>query len=226
MYMKMAELRCGKLRYLVRYPEGFKESEKYPVILFLHGAGSRGDDFEKLKFNPYFIITEKHTDFPFITVAPLCSENSWFDLLAELKQLVIKTISEPFVDEDRIYVMGVSMGGYGTWQLAMSMPECFAAIVPICGGGMYWNAGRLINVPVWAFHGAKDQTVFAEESEKMVKRINECGGNAKLTIYPENTHDAWSDTYANPDVFAWLLEHKNENVKTLVNKYDNQEIYG
>ena len=122
--------------------------------------------------------------------------------------------------------MGPSMGGYTSWALGMSMPEYFAAIVPICGGGMYWNAGRLINVPIWAFHGGKDSVVFVEESKKMVNAVNANGGNAKLTIYPENDHNAWSDTYSNYEVFEWLLSHKNENAKQLKNEYTDQKIYG
>ena len=118
------------------------------------------------------------------------------------------------------------MGGYATWQLAMSMPEAFAAIVPICGGGMYWNAERICNVPVWAFHGGKDTTVFLEESVKMIEAVKRCGGEAKLTVYPENAHDAWSDTYRNPEVFAWLLEHTKKNELHCVDKYDNSEKFG
>ena len=122
--------------------------------------------------------------------------------------------------------MGASMGGYGTWQLAMSLPELFAAIVPICGGGMYWNASRLVNIPIWAFHGGKDTTVFKEESIKMVDAVNKCGGNAKITIYPENGHDAWSDTYKNPEVFHWLLSNTNKNSIELIDKYKDSDIYG
>ena len=84
---------------------------------------------------------------------------------------------------------------------------------------MYWNARRLVNVPVWAFHGAKDPTVLVEESIKMVEAVNKRGGNAKLTIYPENAHDAWTDTFSNPEVYAWLLTNKNENAKALINEY-------
>ena len=107
--------------------------------------------------------------------------------------------------------MGVSMGGYAAWQVGMSMPELFAAIVPICGGGMYWNASRLKNTPVWAFHGGRDPIVKPEESEKMVNAINSKGGDARLTIYPDHEHNAWSDTFANQEVFDWLLSKTNTN---------------
>lgn len=215
-----------EVQFAYQYPHGFMPEKKYPVILFLHGAGSRGEDSQKLYSNPYFSCIEKHEDFPFISVAPLCSENTWFDMFERLKAFVLQLVQLPFVDAGRVYLMGASMGGYATWQLAMSLPEIFAAIVPICGGGMYWNAGRLINVPVWAFHGKKDATVLVQESINMVDAVNRCGGNAKLTIYPENGHNAWSDTYENPEVFEWLLQQKNQNEKTYIDGYNAAAIYG
>ena len=224
--MKIEISQFKSLKYITRFPDDYKKEEKYPLIIFLHGAGSRGNDINVLLNNPFFEITEKHYEFPFVVVAPQCAENTWFDMFETLKQLVVEISCNEFIDKERIYVLGVSMGGYATWQLAMSMPEFFAAIVPICGGGMYWNSGRLLNVPIWAFHGKKDTVVKVEESEKMVDTVNALGGNAKLTIYPENRHDAWSDTYANEDVFKWLLENKNKNIKELKNMYNNAKIYG
>ena len=214
------------LKYVVRFPDGYKEGDKYPVIIFLHGAGSRGSNIDALLNNPYFNIINNHLEFPFITVAPQCSQNTWFDMFEQLKRFVYKIYDENYTERDKIYLMGASMGGYGTWQLAMSLPELFAAIVPICGGGMYWNAQRLVNVPVWAFHGAKDTTVFKEESIKMVDAVNKCGGNAKLTIYPENGHDAWSDTYNSQEVFRWLLSNTNKNIVQFIDKYKDGNIYG
>ena len=216
----------GKLTYLLRYPNGYEAGKRYPVLFFLHGAGGRGTDVEVLRGNPYFRLTDPVEEFPFITVAPLCSANTWFDLFEELEELVRRIACADFTDLERIYCMGASMGGYATWQLAMSLPEYFAAIVPICGGGMYWNASRLVNVPVWAFHGAKDTVVFTEESRKMVDAVNKKQGHAKLTIYPENAHDAWSDTYSNPEVFAWLLSHTNQNAKQLIESYVGSKQYG
>lgn len=214
------------LKYLIRFPDGYKNGDRFPVIIFLHGAGSRGNDINMLLNNPYFNITDKHLEFPFITVAPQCSQNTWFDMFEQLKRFVCEIYDENFTDKNRIYLMGTSMGGYGTWELAMSLPEMFAAIVPICGGGMYWNASRLVNIPIWAFHGEKDTTVFKEESIKMVDAVNKCGGKAKLTIYPENGHDVWSDTYNNQNVFQWLLSNTNKNSIKLIDKYKDSDIYG
>jgi len=224
--MKIEICKLEELNYVIRYPEGFEEGKKYPVIMLLHGAGGRGNDINVLLENPFFTITEKHENFPFISVAPLCSANTWFDLFEHLKKLVCKIALSDFTDKEHIYLMGAGMGGYGTWQLAMSMPEFFAAIAPICGGGMYWNASRLINVPVWAFHGANDDVVYPEESKKMVDAVNRCGGKARLTIYPENDHNAWSDTYSNMEVFEWMLSNKNQNTEAIIDIYDNTEMYG
>ena len=166
--MRKEEFVFEEMKYIVSYPENYNEDLKYPVILFLHGAGSRGSDISLLKTNPYFTITDALGDFPFVSVAPQCYENTWFDHFETLKRFVLYIRDCNFADKSRIYMMGASMGGYAVWQLAMSMPKCFAAIVPICGGGMYWNAGRLANLPIWAFHGGKDKYVLPEESQKMV----------------------------------------------------------
>jgi predicted peptidase len=105
------------------------------------------------------------------------------------------------------------MGSYAAWQLGMSLPHVFAAMVPICGGGMYWNAERLKNVPVWAFHGADDTLVYPEESAKMVEAVNACGGNAVLTVYEGIGHTVWLDVYSDAAVFEWLLSHEKQREK-------------
>lgn len=196
------------LGYTVRYPENFDACKQYPLILFLHGAGTRWTDFGKLETNTLCRYADGHPDFPFVVVLPLCTEENWFDHWAQLKGLVKLLQDTPWIDSSRFYLSGNSMGGYGTWQLAMSIPKAFTAMAPVCGGGMYWEAYRLKNIPIWAFHGALDTTVFPEESQKMVDAVNKRGGNAKLTIYPNNTHDAWTDTYSNPELYAWFLQHQ------------------
>lgn len=214
------------LKCVIGYPAAYEKGHKYPVIIFLHGAGSRGEDVEILKNNPYFKIISQYENFPFISIAPQCSKNTWFDQFEALQRMTEEITTYEFADSAKIYLMGASMGGYAVWQLAMSMPEMFAAIVPICGGGMYWNAARLANVPIWAFHGALDKTVLVEESIKMVEEVNKNKGRAKLTVYPENGHDAWSNTYANFEVFQWLLTHKKGKETPLTDKYKGSAIYG
>lgn len=201
------ERKFGKVRYLIHYPKNYRAGEKYPTILFLHGAGTRGTDINVLKENSYFRITGEHENFPFITIAPHCDVDTWFDVWETLIDLVNEIRASDFCDASHFYAMGNSMGGYGTWQMGISMPQCFAAIVPICGGGVAWNTGRLKTVPVWAFHGAKDPDVNISESIKMVDGVNKRGGNAKFTVYPDDFHDCWLKVYASGELFDWLLSH-------------------
>jgi predicted peptidase len=114
------------------------------------------------------------------------------------------------IDKDRVYLTGLSMGGYGTWALAAAHPEKFAAIAPICGGGNPAEAAKLARLPIWVFHGAKDPTVPIERSKEMVEAIKAAGGDAKFTIYPEAGHDSWTETYNNPELYQWLLAQKRK----------------
>ena len=193
---------------MIKYPDGYEAGKKYPVIFLFHGAGSRGTDAYSLRKNDYFTITDGFEDFEFVTVAPLCHEDTWFDLWETLRAFVEEMTLEPFCDIKRVYAVGQSMGGYAVWQIAMSMPAYFAAIVPICGGGMYWNAARLKNVPVWAFHGSDDPVVKVEESVKMVNAVNASGGSAKLTVFDGVGHMSWCEVYSKKEVFEWLLSHR------------------
>lgn len=193
--------------YLLYLPKDYDEQESWPLVMFLHGAGERGDNLELVKVHgPPKLISEGR-EFPFIVVSPQCPKNSrWypFELTALLDELTAKLK----VDEDRIYVTGLSMGGFGTWSLAAHTPDRFAAIVPICGGGERFIARYIKDIPVWVFHGAKDRAVPLERSEQMVEAVKAAGGNVKFTVYPEAGHDSWSETYANPELYEWLLEQK------------------
>ena len=224
--MRIAVYELNNMEYIVRYPSSFDNQPKHPVILCLHGAGTRGTDINLVKNYSLLHEADQFEDFPFIIIAPQCSENTWFDLWPTLKALVKEIAALPYTDETRIYLAGNSMGGYAAWQLAMSMPEYFAAIAPICGGGMYWNAGRLVNVPIWAFHGAKDDTVFPDESQRMVDAVNRAGGSARLTIFPDAGHNAWTPAYSDPELYQWFLAHVNESIQSLLNDYTDPSIYG
>ena len=213
-----------ELDYVLRMPAEFSNKEKYPLVIYLHGAGGRGRDTDIIYNHPFFSKTEPWLKGA-ISVAPQCYEDSWFSIFEQLQAFVKDVIAWDCVDKSRVYVVGASMGGYATWQLAMSRPELFAAIIPICGGGMYWNAGRLIHMGVWAFHGEEDITVFPQESKKMVDAVNANGGNARLTIYEKTSHDAWTKTFENKDVWAWLLSHKSKYQETK-STYDNVKDFG
>ena len=193
---------CGKM----------ESTSKLPALLFLHGMGSRGSDISKLRGNPFFENAEPYLG-KFKVVAPQCADDTWFDCFERLKKLVQTLQTDVSIDRDRIYLMGTSMGGYAAWQLGMSMPDVFAAIVPICGGGLYANAARLTYTSVWAFHGALDQTVDVQESLCMVRAIQQNGGKPRLTIYPDAAHDCWNRVYADSGVWEWLsMQRKKSNV--------------
>ncbi len=202
----MEERKFKSLEYLLDFPEDYKGG-KLPIILHIHGAGGRGNDIGILKDHSVFNYKKESKDNRFIIAAPQCHADTWFELFPELMEFADMIRHEEYADIKRVYLMGASMGGYTIWQLAMSRPEWFAAIVPICGGGMYWNAPRLRSVPVWAHHGMLDPVVNVEESIKMVNAVNRAGGNAKLTVYENVQHDSWVPAFANPEVYDWLLSH-------------------
>lgn len=203
--------RHGQMQYVTQFPEKFSASQKYPLLIYIHGAGGRGGEIEEL-YNDNFFDVAKEQNLNVVSVAPKCYEDNWFSIFEQLHEFLLHMIHQDYIDKSRVYVMGASMGGYTTWQLAMSWPELFAAIVPICGGGMYWNAGRLKDMGVWAFHGSEDPVVFCEESKKMVDAVNAAGGNAKLTVYEGVEHASWVNTFQNQEMWTWLLEQKKDLV--------------
>jgi predicted peptidase len=196
--------------YLLFLPEGYNEKKQgWPLILFLHGAGERGSDLKKVKKHGPPKIVEKRKDFPFIVVSPQCPEDDWWtDKVEVLIHLLDDVVAGYNVDKERIYLTGLSMGGYGSWALAAEYPRRFAAVAPICGGGNRIMAFRLKDVPVWAFHGAKDPVVPLKQSEEMVNAIKARGGDAKLTVYPDAGHDSWTETYNNEELYEWFLKHR------------------
>ena len=204
----MFEIREGTyktLRYLLSVHESCSDAgQKHPTILYLHGAGSRGDDLNVIRGSSFF-KNAFALDARVRIYAPQCHADTWFDLFEQLIEFAASAHSDPMTDPDRFALAGVSMGGYAAWQLAMSRPDLFCALTPVCGGGMYWNASRLKDIPVWAFHGARDRTVLAEESVHMVDAVNACGGNARLTTYPDADHNAWDPTFSNPEYWSWIL---------------------
>ncbi len=208
------------VKYLVYLPEGYdKDSgKKWPLMLFLHGAGERGTDVQRVGIHGPMKLVKQGKQFPFIIVAPLCPEHEYWspDVLL---QLLDHVMAEYAVDTHRVYLTGLSMGGYGTWGLGLMHPEKFAAIAPICGGGA--AIGPILSsrekpqefksLGIWAFHGAKDTTVPVEESENLVKIIKKLGAtDVQLTIYPEAQHDSWTATYNNPEFYEWLLKHHRD----------------
>lgn len=182
--------------------------EPLPLLIHLPGAGSRGTNIQLLQDSSITKAIRTQDGVPARVIIPQCRFETWFDYFHVLCEFIETNIKDPAIDQNRVYIMGCSMGGYAAWQLCISHPEWFAAAVPICGGGMYWDAGRLKDIAVWAFHGAKDTTVLCCESEHMVERINQTGGNAKLTIFPEADHNAWDPTHSCQEMWQWLFQQK------------------
>ncbi len=200
-----------RLKYLLFIPQGHASGpdEKWPLILFLHGADERGDDLELVKLHGIAKIVEQQADFPFVAVSPQCPAGTlWWDYHHILKATLDQVVAQYAIDTRRIYLTGLSMGGYGAWSLAMTYPGQFAALAPICGGGMPKMVPVLKNVPVWAFHGEQDPAVKLQEGQRMVDALRACGGNARFTVYPGVGHDSWTQTYENHKLYQWFLQHE------------------
>jgi predicted peptidase len=218
-----------KLGYRLLKPKDYDPNRKYPLVLFMHGAGERGDNNKAQLVHGMndFASDEVMSKYPAFVIAPQCPNNKkwvevdWsaakhtspekpsislqltFDAMAALQK-------EFSIDDKRIYVTGLSMGGYGTWDAAARRPDYFAAAAPICGGGDEGDAKKLAKVPIWAFHGDKDGAVKVERTRNMIAAIKEAGGEPKYTEYPGVGHDSWSATYRNPEFYAWLFAQQRK----------------
>jgi predicted peptidase len=198
------------LKYLLYLPQGYERRRKqWPLVLYLHGAGERGSDLERLKRHGPPKMVAEGKKLPFILVSPQCPDGDIWH--ADTLDAFLGYMTEHYrVDPDRVYCTGLSMGGYGAWELAAEHPERLAAILPICGGGDadMLRICRMKSIPVWAFHGAKDPVVPIGVEEDLVKALRECGGSVWFTIYPDAKHDAWTRTYKNRKVFKWMLQQR------------------
>ncbi len=231
--------RTLRYQYLLHLPQGYapRGTRTWPLLVFLHGSGERGSDPWKVaKHGPPKLLLHQspaptgetaearaHREAAtrrlaaeFIVVSPQCPAGAGWDDEAVLA-LIDELSGRHRVDPARVYLTGLSLGGFGTWSLGMKFPGRFAAIAPICGGGnridvlrgSRENKDAFLSLGVWAFHGAKDTTVPLEESELMVRALQKAGvRDVRLTVYPEARHDSWTETYANPELYAWLLSHR------------------
>jgi predicted peptidase len=198
----------AEINYLMFLPKDYAEKgTPSPMIVFLHGSGERGNDLEKVKAWGPPAIVEKNPDFPFIVLSPQCPEEQYWNPYL-LKMMIDDVLSKYNVDKNRVYLTGLSMGGFGTWELAMAFPEYFAAIAPICGGGNPELVSQLKNIPVWVFHGKKDDAVPVYQSARMVDALKAIGADVKYTVLPEGGHiDAWVYAYGEAGLFDWFLKH-------------------
>ncbi len=216
------------VRYLLYAPDEFdldawgpskrRGSVKWPLVLFLHGLGESGHDLSRVKIHGLPRLADAGAKFPFILVAPQCElpelkdetpgayRQAWnLQLLAALLDHLQESLP---VDRQRVYVTGLSMGGFGTWRLLSHAPDRFAAAMPICGGGDPAAAKAIARTPIWCFHGALDDVVDISESQRMVTAVRAAGGQVKFTVYNDLAHDSWTRTYDNPQAIAWLLRHR------------------
>ena len=221
----------SKLLYRLLQPKNYdaKTKLKYPLVLFLHGAGERGADNKAQLVHGMadFAANKMMTDYPCFVVAPQCpTGEKWVDVdwsatkhdmpdkpaspMRLTLQLLDALQKEFSIDADRLYITGLSMGGYGTWDGIQRHPELFAAAVPICGGGDPKLAKKIAAIPIWAFHGDQDNAVKVERSRDMVAAIKEAGGSPKYTEYPGVGHNSWTATYKDPEMYKWLFAQRRK----------------
>ncbi len=197
------------LGYALHVPENVKE--KKPLIVFLHGSGEKGTDIELVKKHGPFKYLKTHTLDAYI-LAPQCRENEYWNS-ESLYRLIQKIVKDNNIDTDRIYLTGLSLGGWGTWNLAMAHPEMFAAAVPICGFVDLLQLDdlcKLKTIPVRVFHGVMDDVVNPDYAVEAYKTLKSCGGNVELTLFDDANHDSWSRVYDNPEIYDWMLSQSKK----------------
>ncbi len=196
-----------RLNYLISFPSD-PPQKGLPLIVFLHGAGERGSDLTILRAHSIPKIFEKDSPVNAITLCPQIPDQDrvWSDYLSELKDLIDETAKTYEADLSRISLTGVSMGGFGVWDLAFRYPHTFSRLAPVCGGGMAWRVPALKHIPVRAFHGDRDDVVNPAYSSDMVDALTRCGGTASLTIFHNTGHDSWNKAYGETNLLSWLIE--------------------
>lgn len=218
-----------QLNYRLLKPADFDPNKKYPLVIFLHGAGERGsDNAAQLKHCMAQFCTPEHRQkYPCYVLAPQCPEGQkWADVdwssdtpafpakvsssLGLTFAVVDSMLADAAIAKNRVYIAGLSMGGYGTWDALARRPELFAAAIPICGGGDVETVGAFKDIPLWCFHGADDRAVDVERSRTMIAALKAAGGEPRYTEYPGVGHDSWTQTFANEETFQWLFAQKRQ----------------
>jgi predicted peptidase len=222
------------LPYRLLLPDGFDASRKYPLVLFLHGGGERGSDNEKQLTHGSGLFTDplNRGAFPAVVLFPQCPADSYWahvDIdrssypiglsfryeqgptrpLQMVMDLVGQYLQAPYIDPDRVYVMGLSMGGMGTFEILYRMPETFAAAIPICGAGVPETVSAYAaHTPLWVFHGALDQVVAPGQSVEMVDALLKAGAHPGFTLFDNYNHNSWDGAFAEPGLLRWLFSHR------------------
>ncbi|MBN1251794.1 MAG: prolyl oligopeptidase family serine peptidase [Bacteroidales bacterium] len=220
----------NKLLYNILFPEKSCDDKLYPIVLFLHGAGERGNDNEKslTHIKELFLNAENKKNYPTFVIVPQCPEDErWVEVSWKLEthikpeiasksmnstiQLLNYLIENFPIDKNRIYITGLSMGGFGTWDAICRYPDFFAAAIPICGGGDENTASQIVNIPIWAFHGDNDKAVNVSRSRNMINALRKAGGNPKYTEYKGVGHGSWINAYRETELLKWLFSNKKAN---------------
>ena len=198
--------------YIAYIPENI--SKNPAMIIHLHGAGERGDgktELDKVLTHGFPNIVDDYNLKDAILIMPQCpKETFWAARVESLKLFIDEMIEKYSVDTNRIYICGLSMGGFGTWYTAMAYPDMFAAIAPCCGGGMAWNA-KVLKMPIWAFHGMKDTVVSPSQTIEMVNALKEFNQNLKVSLYEDLGHNSWSKAFS-PELLKWMLNNKKNSL--------------
>jgi len=217
---------AGKaLPYRLLRPETIEAGKTYPLVIFLHGAGERGTDNKKQMIHgvPEFAKAANRKAYPCFLIAPQCpSQARWVEVdwsakshvtpekpsepMRLLFELVDALMKELPIDAQRVYITGLSMGGYGTWDAACRRPDLFAAAAPVCGGGDDLQAAKIAKLAVWAFHGDKDTVVLPLRSRNMIEAVKKAGGEPKYTEYKGVGHNAWGPAYKDPELLKWMFD--------------------
>lgn len=196
-------------KYILQLPENIANNEELPLIVFLHGSGERGDSVDLVKVHGPWNFIENHPDYRFAILAPQCKTGEFWDV-RKLSLLLDEILVNYPIDANRIYLTGLSMGGYGTWDLAMFDPERFAAIAPVCGSTYRQKlmAHKVKDIPIWVFHGAMDETVPLMNSTKIVEKLKGMDADVQFTIYPYTAHHSWNEAYATEELYKWFLKNR------------------
>ena len=203
------ETKSTELGYILTSPNSINENEKYPLIVFLHGAGERGDNLDLLKcycVPKLFTNDNEYHGLKVFTVSPQCpQERTWIDFKNEVYDLIDEICEKYPIDKRFISLCGISMGGFGTWELALSQAHRFRKIAPLCGGGMNWRAWYVKDIPIRVYHGRRDDIVPLSQSEAMVNSVKLQGGNVEFTIYDDLSHNCWDRAFEETDLIEWLI---------------------
>jgi predicted peptidase len=211
---KIFKDKTGDIKYVVFVPKDYKADKEFPVILFLHGAGETGTDGQKqAKTGLGKAIRAKKEDFPFITIFPQSQKGGWGAKNGEGNRAIaiLEEVEKEYkTDKKRVYLTGLSMGGFGTWSQAVAHPERWAAIAPICGGGDPKSAAKIKDLPCWCFHGDADTAVKVDKSRDMIKALKDAGGEPRYTEYAKVGHNSWDRAYATAELYTWFLKHSTK----------------